>query len=191
MRKLPSLSLTEQVSSGPGARAAPAAYTLSGKQFMQSEVFGGGAVDVRSLGRRDGLNEFAFAFPGSNIRYRIWTDRRYRLRRELIVDPGHRIYRTFRYGGRAKSTSSASPSTVAPTGAAVLIQGDSVRVDQGGAVAIVGRRIDIHDGGAFLLLARNVRGNVNVALDWRGIVAAVATFMLLRRFLRSRRQPEA
>ena len=121
MRALPSLTLTEQVSSGFGSKTAPAAYSLSGRQFMQSEVFGGGAVDVRSLGRRNGLSELAFAFPGSNIWYRIWVDRRYRLRRELIIDPGHRIYRTFRYGGRAKSTSSAVPSTVIPpSGAAVV-----------------------------------------------------------------------
>lgn len=76
-------------------------------------------------------------------------------------------------------------------GGAGVIRGDTVRVDQGGAVAIVGRRIEIHNGGAFLLLARSVRGDVNVALDWRGIVAAVATFVLLRRLLRSRRQPGA
>ena len=76
-------------------------------------------------------------------------------------------------------------------GGAGLIQGDSVRIDQGGAFAIVARRVEIHNGGAFLLLARNVRGEVNVALDWRGIVAAVATFVLLRRLLRSRRKPGA
>ncbi len=119
MRALPSLTLTEQVTSGPGSRTPATAYSLRGRQFMQTEIFGGGAVDVRSLGRQSGLSEFAFAFPGSNIWYRIWVDRRYRLRRELILSPGHRIFRTFRYGGGAKSTSSASPSTVTPTGATV------------------------------------------------------------------------
>jgi copper transport protein len=122
MRAIPSLTLIEQVTSGFGSKGtAPSAYSLSGRQFMQSEVFGGGAVDVRPLGTRNGLSEFAFAIPGSNIWYRIWIDRRQRLRRELIVDPGHRIYRTFRYGGRrAKSTSSAAaPSSVTPTGTTV------------------------------------------------------------------------
>jgi putative copper export protein len=115
MRALPSLTLTERVTSGPGSRTPPATYSLTGRQFMQTEVFGGGAVDVRSLGVRNGLTEFAFAVPGSNIWYRIWVDRRYRLRRELILDPGHRIFRTFRYGRSASGTRSASPLTVTPT----------------------------------------------------------------------------
>ncbi len=114
MRALPSLTLTEQVTSGPGSSTPPAAYSLSGRQFMQTEVFGGGAVDVNSLGTRNGLTEFVFAVPGSNIWYRIWVDRRYRLRRELILDPGHRILRSFRYR-RASGTRSASPLTVTPT----------------------------------------------------------------------------
>ncbi len=115
MRALPSLTLTEQVTSGPGSSTPPAAYSLSGRQFMQTEVFGGGAVDVHSLGTRNGLTEFVFAVPGSNIWYRIWVDRRYRLRRELILDPGHRILRSFRYGRPTTGTSSASPSPVTPT----------------------------------------------------------------------------
>jgi copper transport protein len=115
MRALPSLSLTEQVTSGPGSRTPQAAYSLSGRQFMQTEVFGGGAVDVHSLGTRNGSTQFVFAVPGSNIWYRIWVDRRYRLRRELIIDPGHRIFRTFRYGRRTTTQPSAAPSTVAPT----------------------------------------------------------------------------
>ncbi|MHB8650381.1 MAG: copper resistance CopC family protein [Gaiellaceae bacterium] len=99
MRALPSLSLTEQVSSGPGAHTAPSSYTLSGKQFMQSEVFGGGGVDVRTVARVGGLRELAFAVPGSDIWYRLWIDSQNRLRRELIVDPGHRITRSFSYRG--------------------------------------------------------------------------------------------
>jgi len=109
MRKLPSLSLTEQVSSGPGARAAPAAYTLSGKQFMQSEVFGGGGSDVREIARAHGLRELTFVVPGSNIWYRLWIDSHNRLQRELIVDPGHRITRTFSYRGSPPPKQSSAP----------------------------------------------------------------------------------
>jgi hypothetical protein len=70
----------------------------------------------------------------------------------------------------------------------MLIRGEDVRVDQGGALAIVGRHVEVRNGGAFLLVARNVSGDVNVALDWRGVIAAVVTVTLLRRLLRARRQ---
>jgi copper transport protein len=99
MRALPSLRLTEQVVSGPRSSTSPSGYTLTGKQFMQSEVFGGGGVDVRQIAQHDGVREVSFAVPGSSIWYRMWIDGKNRLTRELILDPGHRIYRTFRYGG--------------------------------------------------------------------------------------------
>jgi len=101
MRKLPTLTLTEQVRSGPASSTRPSGYTLTGKQFMQTEVFGGGGVDVRQLSHEGGLRELAFAVPGSSIWYRMWIDGQDRLRRELILDPGHRIYRTFSYSASA------------------------------------------------------------------------------------------
>ena len=120
MRAVPKLSLTEAVSSGPDSGTPAATYGLSGRQFMQTEVFAGGAVDVRPLAHKGGLTEVAFAFPGSQIWYRVWIDRHYRLQRELILDPGHRIARTFNYGARAASApSSAAPSTVSPTAGVV------------------------------------------------------------------------
>jgi hypothetical protein len=121
MRAVPRLALTETVSSGPGSGTPAATYGLSGRQFMQTEVFAGGAVDVRPLRHRGGLTEVAFAFPGSQIWYRVWIDRHYRLHRELILDPGHRIARTFNYGRRAgaNAPTSAAPSTVSPTGGVV------------------------------------------------------------------------
>ncbi len=59
-------------------------------------------------------------------------------------------------------------------GGAAIIRGDTVRVEQGGAAIIAARRVDVRDGGAFIILARRVSGNVNAALDWRGIVAIFA-----------------
>lgn len=101
MSSVRSLALTESVTSGFGsATGTEGDYRLSGRQFMQTEAFGGGAVDVRTLGTRAGSTELSFAVPGSNIWYRLWVDRRLRLRRELILDPGHRIFRTFRYARR-------------------------------------------------------------------------------------------
>lgn len=95
MRSLRTLRVTEAVTSGPGSGTPTAGYQLTGRQFMQTEEFGGGGVDVRVLGREGGLTELAFALPGSQIWYRMWIDRRYRLRREQILDPGHLIRRTF------------------------------------------------------------------------------------------------
>ena len=121
MRAVPKLAVTERVTSGPGGGAPAATYGLSGRQFMQTEVFGAGAVDVRPLAHGGGLTEVAFAFPGSQIWYRVWIDRQYRLQRELILDPGHRIARTFNYSARARAgaSTSAAPSTVSPTGGVI------------------------------------------------------------------------
>ena len=47
-------------------------------------------------------------------------------------------------------------------------------MEKGGAAIIAARRVDVRDGGAFIILARRVSGNVNAALDWRGIVAIFA-----------------
>jgi hypothetical protein len=100
MRVLHTLQVTEAVTSGPGSRAPSGTYQLSGRRFMQTEEFAGGGVDVRVLGRERGLTEFSFALPDSEIWYRMWIDRRYRLRREQILDPGHLIRRTFSYHPR-------------------------------------------------------------------------------------------
>ena len=100
MLSLRTLRVTEAVTSGPGSTAPPGTYLLSGRQFMQTEEFAGGGVDVRVLRRAGGLTELSFALPASQIWYRMWIDRRYRLRREQILDPGHLIRRTFSYPGR-------------------------------------------------------------------------------------------
>ena len=118
MNDVPALALYEAVTSGPGNSGRPTRYTLTGPQFMKTELYRSGAVDVRVVGRQPGLTQLAFALPGSKIWYRIWFDARYRLRREMIVSPGHLIRRSFRYGAeaaRARGTS-ALPSAVVPAG---------------------------------------------------------------------------
>ncbi len=97
MRRVPLLDLIERVSSGPSSAAAPAGYRLTGKAFLATEAFAGGAVDVRRLAREGALTAFAFALPGSNIWYRLWVDHTFRIRREQIISPGHWIRRTFTY----------------------------------------------------------------------------------------------
>lgn len=92
-----SITFTEQLAIGYGKPKPPTIRTVSGRQFLQTDL-GTGAQDVRSLGTRNGLTEFALIYPspGAPIWYRIWVDRRYRLRRELIVAEQGRIYRVFR-----------------------------------------------------------------------------------------------
>ena len=105
MQHVRSLQVTEAVSSGPGSKAPSGTYLLSGRQFMQTEEFAGGGVDVRVLGHPGRLTELAFALPGSSIWYRMWIDHRDRLRREQILDPGHLIRRSFSYGSRTSAGS--------------------------------------------------------------------------------------
>jgi copper transport protein len=97
MRAIRSLTFTERVTLPFGNPQTPVTHSLSGPRFNEIDPLGAPGVDVRSLGARNGLREFAFIYTlgGSNIWYRIWVDRRYRLRRELIVGEQGRIYRTF------------------------------------------------------------------------------------------------
>lgn len=110
MRSLRTLRVTEAVTSGPGEAAPAGTYALSGRQFVQLDAFAAGGVDVRVLGRERGLTELAFELPSSEIWYRMWIDRRDRLRREQILDPGHLIRRSFAYSSRAGDGRSLPPT---------------------------------------------------------------------------------
>ncbi len=152
MNAIPALTLNEAVTSGPGSAGRPTGYRLSGRAFIKTEVFAGGAVDVRPIGQNGGLTEIAFALPGSNIWYRVWVDRLFRVRRELILSPGHLIRRTFSYGGAGGATPATTPSGVplAPT----LIPGSGVTPPPSGAV-VLGRE----DGDLAIGLAVLQRGS--------------------------------
>ncbi len=98
VQALRSLTFTERVTIAYGSPQRPTIQSLSGQRFLQIDPLGaGGEEDVRPLGTHSGLREFAFIYTlgGSNIWYRIWVDRRDRLRRELIVGAQGRIFRTF------------------------------------------------------------------------------------------------
>ncbi len=98
MWAVPELELTELVVSYSSSARTPGRYRLPGRELLKAgETYRGGAVDVRVLGRDGGLTQLAFALPPSRIWYRMWIDERYRVRREVIVNRGHRITRTFRY----------------------------------------------------------------------------------------------
>lgn len=100
MWAVPELEMSELVVSGGSSARTPYRYRVSGRKLLRTaETYRGGAVDVRVLGRKNDLTELAFALPASQIWYRMWIDGAYRVRREVIVNRGHRISRIFRYPG--------------------------------------------------------------------------------------------
>ena len=102
MRAVHALTYTETLRIGYGRALAPRTYSMTGRRFTQTDALGSGARDVRQLASTAGLRELAFVVPeqavaGSYIWYRVWIDRQYRVRRELIVGQAGRISRTFDY----------------------------------------------------------------------------------------------
>lgn len=98
MFAVPELEMTELVVSGSSSSRTPGRYRLPGKELLRkAEMYRGGAVDVRVIGRHGRLTELAFALPASSIWYRMWIDETYRVRREVIINRGHLITRTFEY----------------------------------------------------------------------------------------------
>lgn len=100
LRRAPAVKGTERVTSGPGYDSRALRFRMSGKEFLDTELYQRGAVDVRVLDEEDGLRELAFALPASRIWYRMWIDERFRIRRERILSPGHLITRKLDYPQR-------------------------------------------------------------------------------------------
>lgn len=94
MRNVDTLSLTETVSSGPGAEATSTA-TISGDAFIDLEVYAQGDINQVSV-LSDG-NGIRLYLPGSRILIDLHLDSQNRVRRERIVSPGHEIIRDFTY----------------------------------------------------------------------------------------------
>lgn len=98
MRAQPRVELSERVTSGPPGGAVTNAALFTGDQFLTQELYaGGGATDVRALPPVDGLAGLSFYIPGSTNWIELRYDSALRLRRELIVNPSHRITRTLEY----------------------------------------------------------------------------------------------
>lgn len=98
MAAQPKLRVTELVTSGPGTNTRPFGAVISGRRLLESEGYGRGGVDVRVIGSTSELTELVFALPPSKLWYRMWIDARFRVRRQVLVNAGHRITRTFDYG---------------------------------------------------------------------------------------------
>ena len=143
MRRVPQLDVLERVSSGPSSTAAPAGYRLSGKAYLATETFGGGAVDVRPIERTNHLTELVFALPGSNIWYRLWVDPTFRIRREQIVDPGHLITRTFSYPHTARRAVAPASRNVHPNAGPFVTAREDNDLAVGLAAKPDGRRVSL------------------------------------------------
>ena len=91
------VTVTETISSGPGATFGPGDLTTTGDDYISSSPFSNGADDIYQLHADDGLTVIAFIVAGSGTWHQLWIDDLYRIRRETLVDPGHRIDRTITY----------------------------------------------------------------------------------------------
>jgi copper transport protein len=96
MRAVPTVSFVETTTSGPGSTVTPAAFTLSGQQFVDLEPWAAGtADDIQPLGQEGG---FRMYLPGERIWITFWQDDQGRIIRERIVALNHEIERDeFRY----------------------------------------------------------------------------------------------
>jgi copper transport protein len=163
MRRVTTLDLVERVSSGPSSAAAPAGYRLNGKAYLATETFTAGAVDVRRVGRERGLTELAFALPGSNLWYRLWIDPAFRIRRELIVSPGHLIKRTFSYPPTPGAAPAPASGKVKPLAGPSVIAREADDLAVGMAAKPAGKRVVL----TFTVIAPNGDGANGLQLDTR------------------------
>ncbi|MGH8916319.1 MAG: hypothetical protein ACRDZM_17615 [Acidimicrobiia bacterium] len=94
MRAVEQLTLTETVSSGPGAEATSTA-NLSGDAFIDLEVYAN--ADLEEVTRLPNEGGIRLYLPGSRILIDLHLDARHRIVTERIVSPGHEITRTITY----------------------------------------------------------------------------------------------
>ena len=91
------VTVTESVSSGPANTTGPGDLTVSGADYIDASPFKAGADDVHQQTDEDGLRVITFAVSGTGTWHELWIDETNRIRRETLVDPGHRIDRTITY----------------------------------------------------------------------------------------------
>lgn len=98
LRPIRSLTFSEQLTIPFGRPQPPVTRTLSGARFLELGPLGSQSVDVRALGVRRGVTEYAFTSPSAatTIWYRIWVARDDRLRRALLVGEQGRVDLTVR-----------------------------------------------------------------------------------------------
>ncbi|HUP72395.1 MAG TPA: CopD family protein [Acidimicrobiales bacterium] len=96
-RAAPQMRVTETVNSGPNATSGPYQLTTTGPAFIASLPYANGADDVRQLTDNDGLTVIAFTVSGSNTWHQLWIGNDDRIRRQVLIDPGHRVEHDIKY----------------------------------------------------------------------------------------------
>jgi len=96
MRRIPQLTVTETVTSGPGSRVAPATATISGEAFIAAEPYAGANLDDVYLLPGE-PQRLALYLPGSQIYATLQLDDAGRIAAARLVTRGHEITRTFSY----------------------------------------------------------------------------------------------
>ena len=91
------ITVTENVSSGPSATTGPSDLTISGAGYIDASPFKAGADDIHQQPDDDGFRVITFAVSGTGTWHKLWIDPTDRIRRETLVDPGHRIDRVITY----------------------------------------------------------------------------------------------
>ena len=89
--------VTENVSSGPSATTGPGDLTVGGAAYIEASPFKAGADDVHQQLDDGPFRVITFAVTGTGTWHKLWIDGTNRIRRETLIDPGHRIDRTITY----------------------------------------------------------------------------------------------
>lgn len=93
----PSIKVSENVSSGPSGTPGPGELTVSGAVYIDASPFKAGADDIHQQPDEFGFRVITFAVIGTGTWHKLWIDATSRIRRETLVDPGHRIDRILTY----------------------------------------------------------------------------------------------
>lgn len=91
------VTVTENVTSGPGSTTGPGDLSVSGADYIDASPFKAGADDVHQQTDENSLRVITFVVSGTGTWHELWIDDGNRILRETLVDPGHRIDRTITY----------------------------------------------------------------------------------------------
>lgn len=97
MRSVFRFTLYEQVTSDGRTQPKPTRLSLTGRRFLDSEVYGNGAPIVSRVPGRDGAARLLLGFPAERLYADLLVGPDGRIMRETFTDPHHLITRAFVY----------------------------------------------------------------------------------------------